>query len=192
MTTGGGNTNLRELTGPARDAVRHRGSHLQIIAGAGSGKTEVVSQRVVDLLADGVPAEAIVAFTFTERAADELKLRIGRRVHERLGRGALDRLTSLFVGTIHSYCFRLLQQHVPEYETYDVLDDNQLTAFLAREAHRLEIRQLDVRNRLFASIHTFLTGVDVVENELLDPTAMPDPFGRILRAYYETLERRKS
>ena len=60
------------LEGDALAAVRHRGSHLQIIAAAGSGKTEVVSQRVADLLADGVPARAIVAFTFTERAAGEL------------------------------------------------------------------------------------------------------------------------
>ena len=127
-----------QLSGAALEAVRHRGSHIQIIAAAGSGKTEVVSQRVVDLLADGLPAEAIVAFTFTERAADELKQRIARRVEERLGRAALDRLTSLFVGTIHAYCFRLLQQHVPRYETYDVLDENQLTAFLSREATRLE------------------------------------------------------
>lgn len=46
-----------KLTGMALDAVRHRGSHVQIIAAAGSGKTEVVSQRVADLLAEGFPAE---------------------------------------------------------------------------------------------------------------------------------------
>jgi len=143
----------------------------------------------VDLLADGLPAEAIVAFTFTERAADELKQRIERRTQERLGRAALDRLTSLFVGTIHAYCFRLLQQRVPRYETYDVLDENQLTAFLSREATRLELKQLDPQNRTFASIAAFLKGVDVVENELLDPASMPDPFGSVLRAYYGTLER---
>ena len=78
---------------------------------------------------------------------------------------ALDGLNGLYVGTIHAYCFRLLQQRVPRYETYDVLDDNQLTAFLAREANRLEIKQLDDKNRLFASIASFLHGVDVVENE---------------------------
>jgi len=181
--------NIPELIGQALAAVRHRGSHLQIIAGAGSGKTEVVAQRVMDLLADGAPAESIVAFTFTERAAEELKNRIAHRVEGRLGREALDRLTRLFVGTIHAYCFRLLQQRVPRYETYDVLDDNRLTAFLSREAARLELRQLDQRNRLFASIETFLKGVEVVENELLDPTTLPDPFGSVLRAYYETLER---
>jgi len=178
-----------ELTGSALDAVLHRGGHLQIIAAAGSGKTEVVSQRVVDLLAEGAAAEAIVAFTFTERAAEELKNRIARRVEDRLGRAALDRLTSLFVGTIHAYCFRLLQQRVRHYETYDVLDDNQLTAFLSREATRLELKQLDPANRLFASIAAFLKGIDVVENELLDPATMPDPFGSVVRAYYGTLDR---
>ncbi|MGI8412131.1 MAG: ATP-dependent helicase [Solirubrobacteraceae bacterium] len=177
------------LTGPALEAVRHRGGHVQIIASAGSGKTEVVSQRVADLLADGLPAESIVAFTFTERAAQELKHRIAHRVEERLGRAALDRLTRLFVGTIHAFCFRLLQQRVARYETYDVLDENQLTAFLSREATRLELKQLDERNRLFAAIAAFLKGVDVVENELLDPAAMPDPFGGVLRNYYATLER---
>lgn len=126
---------------------------------------------------------------FTERAAEELKNRIAHRVEDRLGRAALDRLTSLFVGTIHAFCFRLLQQRVPRYETYDVLDDNQLTAFLSREAERLELRQLDPNDRLFASIAAFLKGVDVVENELLDPATLPDPFGAVLRAYYGTLER---
>jgi DNA helicase II / ATP-dependent DNA helicase PcrA len=111
------------LAGAALAAVRHRGSPLQIIASAGSGKTEVVSQRVADLLADGVPPGAIVAFTFTERAAAELRQRIAERAEERLGRTARDRLGGLFVGTIHAFCFRLLQTHIPRYETYDVLDD---------------------------------------------------------------------
>lgn len=50
-------------------AIRHRGSHTQIIACAGSGKTEVVAQRVANLLADGADARSIIAFAFTERAA---------------------------------------------------------------------------------------------------------------------------
>jgi DNA helicase-2/ATP-dependent DNA helicase PcrA len=65
----------------------HRGSHLQIIASAGSGKTEVVAQRFAQLMADGADPAGIIAFTFTERAADELKARISARVEERLGPG---------------------------------------------------------------------------------------------------------
>lgn len=97
---------------------------MQIVAAAGSGKTEVISQRVADLLADNLPPESIVAFTFTERAAEELANRIARRVEERLGAQALDQLGKLYVGTIHGFCFRILQRHVARYETYDVLDDN--------------------------------------------------------------------
>lgn len=177
------------LEGDALAAVRHRGSHLQIIASAGSGKTEVVSQRVADLLADGVPANGIVAFTFTERAASELRQRIAERAEGRLGRAVLDQLGGLFVGTIHAYCFRLLQTQVPRYETYDVLDDHQLTAFLAREATRLDLKRLDPRGRLFGSIDRFLRGVDVIENELLDPADMPEPFRSVLLEYLDTLER---
>jgi superfamily I DNA/RNA helicase len=85
MAASAGRSTTPVLAGAALDAVRHRGGHLQIIAAAGSGKTEVVSQRIADLLADGFAAESIVAFTFTERAAEELKNRIARRVEDRLG-----------------------------------------------------------------------------------------------------------
>ncbi len=178
-----------KLEGDALAAVRHRGTHLQIIASAGSGKTEVVAQRVADLMADQVPPSAIVAFTFTERAAAELKQRIQLRVEERLGGSAVNHLVGLFVGTIHAYCFQLLNQRVPRYSTYDVLDDHRLTAFLSREAQRLEIRCLDSKQRLFASIQAFLQSVDVVENELLDPEVMPEPFRKVLLSYYATLDR---
>src|SRR4051794_32266254 len=148
-------------------AVQHRGSHVQIIASAGAGKTEVVSQRVASLLAEGVPPTAIVAFTFTERASAELRHRIAERAEEQIGRSILDQLGNLFVGTIHAYCFRLLQTRVPRFETFDVLDDHQLTAFLAREASRLDLKSLDPNGRLFGAIARFLAGVEVVENELL-------------------------
>ncbi len=177
------------LEGQALDAVRHRGSHVQISAAAGSGKTEVVSQRVARLLADGEQAGSIVAFTFTERAAEELRDRIEQRAAELVGPAVLDQIGRLFVGTIHAYCFRLLQQYVPRYETYDVLDEDRLTGFLSREAQTLGIRQLDRQNRLFTAIGSFLKSVDVVENELLDPGAMPEPFRSVLHAYYDALER---
>jgi superfamily I DNA/RNA helicase len=85
-----GNVVAPLLEGDARAAVEHRGSHLQIIAAAGSGKTEVVSQRVAGVLAEGLEPAGVVAFTFTERAAAELRHRIAERAEERLGPGALD------------------------------------------------------------------------------------------------------
>ena len=176
------------LAGDAAAAVAHRGSHLQIIASAGSGKTEVVAQRVADLLATGTRAEEIVAFTFTERAAASLKERIVARACERIGDQALDTIGRLFVGTIHAYCFRLLQEHVPQYETYDVLDDNQLVGFLTRESNRLEIKSLDSKQRLFASVRAFLENIDVVENELLDVDDLDEPFRGVTERFYAGLD----
>jgi ATP-dependent DNA helicase UvrD/PcrA len=103
------------LEGEARDAVLHRGGNVQIVASAGSGKTEVVAQRIVTLLSERVDPESVVAFTFTEKAAASLAARVQTRATEHLGEGALGKLGPLYIGTIHGYCFRLLQQHVARY-----------------------------------------------------------------------------
>lgn len=174
------------LEGDALRAVRHRGSHMQIVACAGSGKTEVVAQRVADLLADGVNARSIIAFTFTERAAGELKARISARVEQRLGTAALDQMGAAFVGTIHAFCFRFLQQYVPKYETYDVLDDRRLTAFLCRVDYQLQLKTL--QGAQFKSIKSFLANLDVVENELLALDRLEDPFGGMVVRFYELLD----
>ena len=113
-----------QLSKEQQQVVDHRGTHLQAIACAGSGKTESISRRVATLIAEGNPPESIVAFTFTERAASELKERILARVAERLGEAAKGPLSRMFVGTIHGYCFRLLQDHVARYGNYDVLDEH--------------------------------------------------------------------
>ncbi len=177
------------LDGDSLRAVLHRGSHVQIIASAGSGKTEVVSQRIVSLLEEGIEPREIVAFTFTERAAKELKTRVATRLEQKLGSSALDQLSGLFVGTIHGYCFQFLQQFVPRYETYDVLDESQHVAFLCREANHLNIRQLVRGNKLFEAIELFKKSVQVIENELLDPLSMPDPFKTVLLDYLKALDR---
>jgi DNA helicase-2/ATP-dependent DNA helicase PcrA len=177
------------LEGEAAAAVAHRGGHMHIVAAAGSGKTEVVSQRVASLLADGEPAESMVAFTFTEKAAAELKERIRERATAVIGEAATDQLGRLYVGTIHGYCFRLLQTHVPRYETYTPLDPNQLTNLLYREQNRLQLRRLDPGNKLFAGIRLFLESLDVVENELLPPDALPEgDFRDTVEAYYAMLD----
>lgn len=177
------------LQGEAAAAVAHRGGHVQIIAAAGSGKTEVVSQRVAALLADGEPPESIVAFTFTEKAAAELKERIRERVTARLGPSAADQLGRLYVGTIHGYCFRLLQTHVSRFEMYTPLDANQLTNLLYRECTRLGLRRFDPAKKAFAGIRTFQQSVDVVENELLRVEDLPaGDFRDAVTAYYQMLD----
>jgi DNA helicase-2/ATP-dependent DNA helicase PcrA len=179
-------TDIPVLTGDALGAVRHRGSHLQIIASAGAGKTEVVAQRVADLLADRVDPSEIVAFTFTERAAESLKTRISQRVEARLGASFLDYLNACFVGTIHSYCLRLLQEHVPRYDTYDLLDEHRLAAFLTRESNAIGLKSLT--GQLFASIEAFVQNIEVVENELLLLDDLHPPFRDLVERFYALLD----
>ena len=111
------------LEGDSAAAVKHRGSHMQIIASAGSGKTETVSQRIASLVKEGVAPSEIVAFTFTEKAAEELKARIRARVENAAGQEAADKLGNMYVGTIHGFCFQMLTKYVTKYESYDVMDE---------------------------------------------------------------------
>jgi DNA helicase-2/ATP-dependent DNA helicase PcrA len=185
--TGGASGDIPVLEGDAAAAVAHAGSHIQIIAAAGSGKTEVVSQRVAALIEVERP-ESVVAFTFTEKAAEELKDRIRQRVTAKLGDRATDQLGRLFVGTIHAYCFRLLQTYVPKYETYTPLDANQLVNFLYREGTQLQLKQFG-GGKLFQGIANFQRSVDVVENELIEPESLPaDQFRATLIEYYARLD----
>ena len=63
-------------------AIDHREGNLQIIACADSGKTDVITRRIANLFVSGVPTSAIVAFTFTENSAEEMKFRIRKHLQE--------------------------------------------------------------------------------------------------------------
>lgn len=176
------------LSPQQQQVVDHRGSHLQVIACAGAGKTEAISRRVAALILDGTEPAQIIAFTFTERAAQSLKSRITRRVAEVKGPQFLDRLGPMFVGTIHAYCLRMLQDHVPEFGNYDILDENRLAGLLSREYKRLELSRLG--NKHWGPILEFQRNADVVENELIDHKLLAGtPFGECYRAFQDTLQR---
>src|ERR1051325_11495482 len=168
--------------------IVHRGGHLQVIACAGAGKTEAISRRVSTLIEEGIEPAQIIAFTFTDRAATGLKNRITKRVFEAKGQAFLDRLGPMFVGTIHAYCLRLLQDHVPEFGNFDVLDENRLAGLLSREHKRLELSKLGTQH--WRPIFDFLRNADVMENELLDPLPLKGtPFGDCYLAFKQTLFR---
>jgi DNA helicase-2/ATP-dependent DNA helicase PcrA len=177
-----------QLSTHQQQVVDHRGSPLQVIACAGSGKTESISRRVAALIAEGAEPASIVAFTFTERAAAELKERIVRRVAERMGEDFKDRLGPMFVGTIHGYCFHLLQDYVPRYGSYDVLDPHRHAGFLAREFRSLGLSKLGAKK--WAPIRDFAHTVDVIANELIKPADLAGtPLGECYEAYLAALDR---
>src|SRR2546425_1893924 len=103
-----------QLTEAQTRAINHAGGNLQLIACAGSGKTEVVARRVVHLLdpqEGGLAPSNIVAFTFTDKAAGELKERIVTRVRQALG--DVTGLAEMFVGSIHEFALELLKSELP-------------------------------------------------------------------------------
>ncbi|MCC7082358.1 MAG: UvrD-helicase domain-containing protein, partial [Burkholderiales bacterium] len=119
-------------------AIEYAGRNLQLIACAGSGKTEVVARRVVHLLTlgrpDSVVPRNIVAFTFTDKAAAELKERIVTRTRQALGE--LPGMAEMFVGTIHAYCLELLKGEIPKYLKFEVLNEVQQGLFVDRNSSK--------------------------------------------------------
>jgi len=139
--------------------------YVRVIAGAGAGKTETLTRRIVYLLLhEEVEPRSIVAFTFTEKAAQSMKTRIYERVRQLQGKDACAKLGEMYVGTIHGYCLQLLEDYFG-YGDYEVLDENQEMAFLLREGWSLG---LGVGGRYAANCQTFLRTVNVVYDELLD------------------------
>lgn len=173
-----------------REIIDHRGAHLQVIACAGSGKTESVARRIAALVAGGELPDSIVAFTFTERAAEELKSRILARVVEEMGVGFRGKLAQMFVGTIHSYCFQMLQNHVPQYGNYDVLDPNRHAGFLSREYRRLDIKNCLGVSGHWQPIRDFSATVDVIGNELITIEQLEGtPLADVYQRYLDALDR---
>src|SRR4051794_26953070 len=92
---------FESLTEPQLAAVTHVDGPLLILAGPGSGKTRVVTHRVANLLHQGISGKQILALTFTNKAADEMKARLARLVS----------LPTVWMGTFHRFCARLLRIH---------------------------------------------------------------------------------
>jgi DNA helicase-2/ATP-dependent DNA helicase PcrA len=104
------------LNAQQRAAVEHGEGPLLVVAGAGTGKTRVITERIRHLLESNpaLPGEAIAGLTFTDKAAAEMKHRVTRAVGER-GK-------SVFLGTFHAFCTNLLIEHDPELKPLDAVD----------------------------------------------------------------------
>ncbi|MEO8265814.1 MAG: UvrD-helicase domain-containing protein [Ilumatobacteraceae bacterium] len=122
---------LDSLNPDQLDAVVHRGGPLLVVAGAGSGKTRVLTHRIAHLIDEGMPPSAILAITFTNKAAEEMRHRVASLV------GPVTR--AMWVCTFHSACVRILRANGDRlgyprtFSIYDQADAQRLTGYVVRD-----------------------------------------------------------
>ncbi|MFH9616919.1 DNA helicase PcrA [Streptomyces pratensis] len=149
---------LDGLNTEQRAAVVHAGSPLLIVAGAGSGKTRVLTHRIAHLLAErGVHPGQVLAITFTNKAAGEMK----ERVEDLVG----PRANAMWVMTFHSACVRILRREskrlgfTSSFSIYDAADSKRLMALVCRD--------LDLDPKRYPP-KSFTAKVSNLKNELID------------------------
>jgi len=148
----------KELNESQQEAVlNHKGPAL-VIAGAGSGKTRVLTYRIAYLLSLGVPPSRILALTFTNKAASEMKERIAKHVDPHLARG-------LWMGTFHSLFARILRKEAEvlgfpsNFTIYDTIDSRSLIKTIIREFNLDEkiYKPAEVFGRISAAKNNLVT-----------------------------------
>ena len=153
--------NLNELNEAQQAAVLYLDGPSLVIAGAGSGKTRVLTYKIAYLLEQGMQPWNILALTFTNKAANEMKERIGRQVGEERARG-------LWMGTFHSIFARILRRESEaigfssNFTIYDAADSKSLIKGIIREM------QLDEKQY---KPSTVLSHISAAKNRLVSPAA---------------------
>ena len=165
-------------------AVEHEGTPLLVVAGAGSGKTRVLTRRIAYLMANrGVAPFEILAITFTNKAAAEMK----ERVADLVG----DRARSMWVSTFHSACVRILRQEAVRlgysnsFTIYDSSDSLRLLSVIMKDLH------LDSKQYTPRAVHSMIS---TAKNELMGPADFQlqaaDAFQHIVAEIFALYQRR--
>jgi len=177
------------LSDSQKEAVVAEARYVRLIAGAGAGKTETLTRRILYLLFEKhFSPGSIVAFTFTEKAAASMKNRIFKRV---LGLGAVEiynTLGDMYIGTIHGFCNRVLEEKFG-YGSWEVLDENQEMALLINICDRIG---LTTGRNTTDRVSIFKQSLSVMYNDLLsrdDIERQAPEFFASVRAYEAYLDR---
>jgi len=151
---------LEGLNPDQLDAVVHRGGPLLVVAGAGSGKTRVLTHRIAHLIDEGIHPMQILAITFTNKAAEEMRERVATLI------GSVAR--KMWVSTFHAACVRILRAngvrlgYPRTFSIYDQSDAQRLTGYVIRDL------ALDAKRFPPRGVHA---AISLWKNELIDPDA---------------------
>ncbi|APH38938.1 ATP-dependent helicase [Methanohalophilus halophilus] len=172
-------------------AINHKEGNLKIVACAGSGKTTVMAERIAKLVSEGADRDKIVAFTYTDKAADSLKFNI----REKLEKWSPDEphLGGMYIGTIHSFAFKRLRDIIPKYRSYEVLDEVKRIIWVHKYKGEIGLDSIRKDKLLIDSIKRFLNTVDIIRDNQIPAerlNAIPD-FMEVYENYLNILEREK-
>lgn len=133
-----------KFTEAQMSAINEIEQNLQIIACAGSGKTEVITRRISNILKSkkDVLPEGIVAFTFTEKAAEVMKNRVKKAL---LDENVECDIENMYIGTIHAFCFDILKKYTDKYENIKILDGAKNYLFVKRYEKECGINTLQLQ-----------------------------------------------
>lgn len=165
------NNVLQGLNPKQVDAVTHTGGPLLILAGAGSGKTTVLTRRVAYLISLGIPPGSILAITFTNKAADELKTRI----EDFLG----DKATGVWAMTFHSACARILRTELPglgRSGRFTIMDSDDQVKLM-----RKVLKELNLSEKQYTPSGVLKT-ISAAKDNLMGP----EEYSKTALTFYET------
>lgn len=172
------------LTPEQQKAISEIDRNLQMIACAGSGKTEVITQRIANILKSRTDIEPhhIVAFTFTEKAASSMKERIAKALGEEFS----PEIDQMYVGTIHGFCYHLLNKYTEQFREYKILDTVKSHLFVARYCGECGMSDLKLEPYP-RNIQLFLQCIDKMIDDFDNSDAWTDEQRTVLNKYIKCL-----
>lgn len=123
------------LTEEQYEAVVDEAKNILCLACAGSGKSRTLAYKIAYLISQGVKPESIIAFTFTEKAAESIKRRVAEALHK--FELSENNIGVMFIGTLDSFCQKLLGDINARYRQYDILDQNRLILYVMSRLNKL-------------------------------------------------------
>ena len=180
---------LQKLNEQQKLPVIHKNGPLIVIAGAGSGKTRVLTYRIVHLINQNIDPFNILALTFTNKAAAEMKKRISESVGDSQAR-------NIWMGTFHSVFARILRSEAPllgyptNFTIYDTYDSERLVSNIIKELNlnKDHYKAKQIRNRISSLKNNFITVENYFNNpEMIeiDKMSKRSEFGIIYKRYVE-------
>jgi len=155
------------LTPEQRAAATDTAADVLVIACAGSGKSRTLAYRIAWLISQGADPASIVAFTFTNNAAESIRRRVATALSS-VGRPGTE-VGKIRIGTIHSFCRQLLVEVDARYRQFDTIDQNGLKLFLMSRYPQLVIQRFRNRNqRYFGRINELADAWTMLHDEVLD------------------------